>query len=233
VDITSVQKLLDHASNRYFTEARGRWVFRGHANSSYNLLPSVGRGGHTSRSPEKYEKSLFDIFRREAVGYISSTPSDDWEWLSLAQHHGLPTRLIDWTNNILAALYFAVDSHPNADGEVFALHAPNKASERKVAGSPFTISKPIKYYPNLVTPRIRAQEGLFVVCSNLEIPLDQGLRTDWSIEKLRILKENKEKIRYTLFRLGVHESSIYPDINGLSSRLRWQHAVSSPFVEEL
>jgi FRG domain len=215
MNITSVQEILDHASNKYFKEPRGSWVFRGHANSSYDLKPSVGRGKHTSKSREKYEESLFTIFRREAVGYISSIPADDWEWLSFAQHHGLPTRLLDWTNNLLAALYFAVDSHPDADGEVFALRAVNKASDNRISGSPFKISKPIKYYPNLVTPRIRAQEGLFVVCSDLEIPLDQNLRSDWSIERLRIPQVNKEQIRYALFRLGVHASSIYPDIGGL------------------
>ncbi len=148
-----------------------------------------------------------------------------------AQHHGLHT-VVGLDKNLLVALYFAVDSHPDTDGEVFALRAVNKASDNRIAGSPFKISKPIKYYPNLVTPRIRAQEGLFVVCS-IGNSVRLEFRSDWSIERLRIPQVNKEQIRYALFRLGVHASSIYPDIGGLSSRLLWQHTVKSPFIESL
>ena len=87
--------LLTHAAEQYFREERGRWVFRGHSSSRYELIASVGRGFHTSRDRLKYEASLFDIFYREAKEHLVSVPANDWEWLSLAQHHGLPTRLLD------------------------------------------------------------------------------------------------------------------------------------------
>lgn len=103
---------------QFFTEARGRWVFRGHADRDYTLVPSVGRGRHTSKSRAKYESDLFRIFCREAKGYISTLPTNDWEWLSFAQHHGLPTRMLDWTYNPLMALYFAVEALPAIDGEL-------------------------------------------------------------------------------------------------------------------
>ncbi len=171
LDVDSIGTCLDHASRCYFAEARGHWVFRGHSNINYELIPSVGRGQHTSRSREKYERSLFDIFRREAHGFLPTTPASEWEWLSFAPHHGLPTRLLDWTHNLLVALYFAVEDNTDTDGQVFALHAVGKASESVRSASPFDLKSPVKYYPNVVTPRIRAQEGLFVACAALELSL--------------------------------------------------------------
>lgn len=230
--ILSVRELLVTAGQRYFVETRGRWVFRGHSNIEYKLIPSVGRAKHTSKSRLKYESSLFDIFRREACAHLTNAPSDEWEWLSIAQHHGLPTRLLDWTYNPLVALYFAVESNEATDGELFALHSVNKASERVREHSPFAITRPVKLYPNIVTPRIRAQEGLFIACSEIEQPLDEPIRNDWSVERYRIPATAKAKIRYELFRMGVHASSIFPDIDGLAARLKWQHAVSPLTAEK-
>ncbi len=225
MDIDTVQQFLDHASENYFKESRGRWVFRGHSDTSYKLIPSVGRGKHTSKSREKYETSLFDIFCREARAYLDSFPTDTWERLALAQHYGLPTRLLDWTANPLAALYFAVEANPDADGDLFALRAVAKVPD-KFNSSPFSVKRPMKFYPNIIAPRIRSQEALFVVCSDVENPLDQNLRSDWKIEKLRIPRDKKKSLRYELFRIGIHKSSLFPDLSGLAERLKWQHTVS-------
>ena len=223
--VESVHQLLEIVSHRYFIESRGQWVFRGHSDAKYELKPSVGRRGHTSGSTTKYEQSLFDSFRREAGAYISPAPSDEWEWLSVAQHHGLPTRLMDWSHNPLVALYFSVLGDQAVNGQVVALKAPRKAPARVLGRSPFDLSKPMKYYPNIVSPRIRAQEGLFIACSDPEAPLDQELREDWSIQRLSVPAAAKGRLRYELFRLGVHESSLFPHLDGLAARIRWQHQI--------
>jgi len=223
--IDSVHAFLSIASQRYFTEARGRWVFRGHSDARFDLKPSVGRGGHTAKDCAAYEKSLFDMFVREGASYLSPLPVDEWEWLSVAQHHGLPTRFLDWTYNPLVALFFAVAADVDADGELFALNTVAKASQRTREKSPFDITRPAKYYPNIVSPRIRAQEGLFIACAEPEKPLDGPLRDGWSIERYEIPKAGKASLRYELFRLGVHASSLFPGVDGLAERLKWQHRV--------
>lgn len=130
------------------------------------------------------------------------------------------------------ALYFAVVANTETDGLVYALQSFTKASESFLEASPFSITSPVKYYPNIVTSRIRAQEGLFVACAELEVPLDQTFRGQWHIEYLRIPAARKAHLRYELFRVGVHASSLFPDVDGLAARIRWQHAISSPFEED-
>mgnify|MGYP002381255273 CR=1 FL=1 len=228
--INSLSDFLSYAAHAYFCDPRGSWVFRGHASADYKLIPSVGRDAHTLKSREKYERSLFQIFQREAFAFITPPPVDDWEWLALARHHGLPTRLLDWTHNPCVALYFAVEDSATSDGRVFALWAKVGSSMSGAVSSPFDISRPIKHYPNVVTARIRAQEGLFTASSDLETPLDRNLPESWRIESCTIPASCKERLRYELFRIGIHHSSLFPDLDGLAKRLRWQHTISSPFT---
>jgi hypothetical protein len=97
-------------SRKLSTSPRGRWVFRGLPRSSYELIPKVGRIPHSFSSRQKLETALLDKFERGATAYLEYRPENKWEWLALAQHHGLPTRLLDWTLNPLGVVPLSVES---------------------------------------------------------------------------------------------------------------------------
>ena len=93
--------------------------YRGQANWTWALGPKVFR----RKTFREAETALIDAFRSEAALAIGGYPADKWGWISFAQHHGLPTRLLDWTDNPLIALYFACEDpkESKSDGSLYAI----------------------------------------------------------------------------------------------------------------
>jgi hypothetical protein len=91
-------------------------VFRGLARSSYSHVSSLAR---LSGEFERLERHLIRNFRKYA--HRQAPGPTQWDWLSLAQHHGLPTRLLDWTFSPLVALHFATASWAEEDAVLIAV----------------------------------------------------------------------------------------------------------------
>jgi hypothetical protein len=108
-DITGC--LQEHAS-----EFKNNW-FRGHSDYNNKLLPSIFRQGH-AYSVSLNEQKMFDEFRRR-YPEEASAHKNTYEWLTLMQHYGLPTRLLDWSSNLLVSFYFCCSSDLSVDGALY------------------------------------------------------------------------------------------------------------------
>jgi hypothetical protein len=91
-------------------------VFRGLARAEYTNVPSLARLGDGFAVLERH---LIRNFRKYA--HREQPGPTLWDWLSLAQHHGLPTRLLDWTFSSFVAAHFATATSPGADAVVWAV----------------------------------------------------------------------------------------------------------------
>jgi hypothetical protein len=169
--------------------------FRGQADAAWSLLPSLERHGGVD-----VELTLFKRFKQNALPFVMHRPQDEWEWLFVMQHHGLPTRLLDWTESPLVALYFVVtDPSKEAKAEPGALWALlplelNKNSKLEAlhpadipgfgddehldAYLPSNVAKKVVGHGPLAAialrnnPRIQVQHGVFTVCHKEILPLE-------------------------------------------------------------
>jgi hypothetical protein len=206
--------------------------FRGQADFLWSLEPSLAR----IKNPEccynmqligwfDLESYLIREFKKYSYPYLKDEPSNQYDWLVHAQHHGLPTRLLDWSENPLKALFFAVENREfdNVDG---ALHL---CSPKQIGPSTRDIhqGKGVQFFcSSYINDRISAQEGAFSIpffdieeddfTQSLDIVTDELLR----YEKVNIPKEAKPKIRHQLNKLGINHRTIYPGLDGISKMLK-------------
>lgn len=117
----STQEFLDHVANftdKWFQEERtwGPW-FRGQSDASRPLRPTLYRGSWPDRGPRTLEDEFRQEFAVRAPSLSPERPQNSWDLYFLMQHSGAPTRLLDWTESALIALYFAVRNKSGTHSE--------------------------------------------------------------------------------------------------------------------
>ena len=190
-------------------------IFRGVTNEAYELVPKIARPPFEYTSQR--EQAILRLFRMHAPPFLDRLPTTTWEWLSLAQHHGLPTRLLDWTRNPLVAAYFAVEHHYDTNGAIYISEDSSTVSE-STEPDPFKVAKISKYYPQHSTLRIPAQSALFTIHPDPRVPIKGPL-----ITKLIIPNHLKANLRDVLYHYGIHRASLFPDLDGQARFIQWLH----------
>jgi len=87
-------------------------LFRGHNISDWKLEPKIARSEFHLRRHNDSEERMIETFKRHSKQFLSKDLNNYWDYLALAQHYGMSTRLLDWTKNPLAALWFCVNKKP-------------------------------------------------------------------------------------------------------------------------
>ena len=177
------------------------FLFRGLTNTSYELLPGLFRmARYKNELRNKYPENEWGILQHfiiDGISYRSDIAFDDvFRWVQLAQHYGVPTRLLDWTWNPMVALYFSCEGNYNNDGCVWALHfnryKDNFIKSTNAEKNPIeTTEKLIKkelhgqniQYPFIISPyyfdsRMSAQDSMFMVWGSERIKLEDILENE-------------------------------------------------------
>lgn len=189
------------------------WLYRGQAEADWPLVPSVGR----DPALMAVERPLFAAWKRGAVQYIDPPPPTDWDWLAVAQHHGLATRLLDWTSNPLVAAFFAAACQMPTEAVVWAF-APGEQADPS-AGDPFASQGVRLVRPGAHVARIARQGAAFTIHGPPDRPAEDA---DGPRHKLVVDAAYRPCLLAELSHYGYNHATLFPDLDGLSRFLNWQ-----------
>jgi len=231
-NVTPIRSVDDYIKRLNKSSPNALKLFRGQ-NTTQSLLPKIMRLAKANRIPpseiDDIEQRMLDRFRKESVPMLPERRHyADWELLAIAQHWGMPTRLLDWTANALAGLWFAVSSgrskKRNDYGVVWVIDGPN---EKTIAQEDdiFALSKTCFFQPSHIDRRIVAQASWFSIYRHNRkeyLSLDRQSRYASNVTTFAVLPDQFEALREELRLLGVHHASLFPDLYGLGKDIQTQ-----------
>jgi len=224
------------------------WVFRGMSDAGWGIMSSLERHGRRLRYNDlvDYEHRILTQFGRRARNYVNHIPEkeDMLAWMSLMQHHGGPTRLIDFTWSHIVALFFAVETADN-DCAVWVMDynllqslnsdKPNKNDEIAASIIKLNRNPPADVdagidcdEPFLMNGRLSNQQGTFVFQYNPNVSFEESLKNTQSrisgdnqlLKKIIIKKELLLEARLYLKKVNCDASLLFPGLDGYARSLQ-------------
>ena len=218
-----------------------KYIFRGQPNSDWLLKPSFLR---SFKEPYdipymlELEKIVNQDFIKEAYSLINPNlykeTKNILDWWPIMQHHGAPTRLLDWTKSPYVAAYFAVNQQLDSDGIIWVLSVKTLNEIMNNTDSDLAESQTIQrftqpnvperiyeYSPMFNTDRSIAQQSIFTVCENISSEHSSIIEnkfissTNCSYFRIRIDKKLKPNFRMSLNLMNVRPATLFPGIDGI------------------
>lgn len=212
--------------------------FRGHSNAKWKLIPSLLRKKKFKNS----EVNLINRFKQNAVFLSPDTGKTEWDWLFLMQHHRLPTRLLDWSENPLVGLYFAVNENNRKDGCLWCLFPENlnqeagwshekeheipffeeRLEESHILNNYLPSKKPTKGAIPIaaIAPRsndrLYAQMGVFTISNPSSIPIENISGKKPLAKKFIIPYSQKKLLNEELRNLRVTKLTLFPELDNVA-----------------
>jgi hypothetical protein len=187
------------------------------------------------------ESRILRIFKRKAHQFLTKPPDadDDFQWMALMQHHGTPTRLIDFTWSPYVAAFFALE-RTLADGVVWAMNPARVDSSltiKRERMDPRVQGNFARYFlkgnrriiwigePHTMNRRLIAQSGTFAVPGVLDVPVEDILSDadqENILAKIVLTNAVREVGMRELYRMNITYATLFPDLDGLAKSLGYE-----------
>lgn len=221
--------------------------FRGVKSRRFRLEPSLYRGRDWKRESTarvKEDEARIEFSRRAVALYLSPVEPKEFDWYVLMRHSRIATRLLDWTEGALLALYFAVQGsdHPEpgirrTDAAVWVLDpewlneiVTGRRNNLLTSSAPELQQylpeprqdrkyglKPVAVLPRYMNPRMLAQRSVFTIQGPRDAFDEFLAKKDKRLVQIIVKRKSCVEILEQLSLCGIDQTTVFPDMDSLGS----------------